>query len=311
MEILTTCSLNSGKNAVIRIVRLQDKKDVVEMSHNIYAGLDYLPVKFERWCEEKKRLFLCAEIDGKAVAVWCYFIIEHDTVALEQAVRVRQDYRGQGISKLVSPFLHQWLTDRYPALRSLRAVTSSLNTVQPTVWARDLRRKVTEPWLHVRWEIESLPALLEATGRSISPVETYWTKLDTVADHIGCPDWQHLFPTGYLCNDWEPFYPTKANVLSHFQSYNFLLSGPTESPTGFSLGDVIPKMCGAAYYFFIFADNWATVLAHLHAHLIWCHKSLSCGVFGFGTALCHKAEVESLGVPPSCIENMLVSEIPL
>lgn len=59
--------MSDSDNYKIRRVTLQDKDDVLDLSIGIYGGNDYLPLVFDQWCADPKRIMFGIEVDGKLV----------------------------------------------------------------------------------------------------------------------------------------------------------------------------------------------------------------------------------------------------
>ena len=66
--VTTMASRNGGLRYVrVRRARVEDWEDVVAINDNVYDGLDYLPVAYNSWMENKQHMTYLAETDEHVV----------------------------------------------------------------------------------------------------------------------------------------------------------------------------------------------------------------------------------------------------
>lgn len=85
----------------VRRARVDDLEAIIDINDNVYDGLDYFPVKFEKFLDDERYAIYVFEMENGKLASLCNFEIHSevgDLVAIN-SLRVRPSLQGQGFGR--------------------------------------------------------------------------------------------------------------------------------------------------------------------------------------------------------------------
>ena len=129
-----------GDVAVIEMVKatIEDEKEVMRVSEDVYAGLDYLPSLYHTWVregdkEDPRRFNFVVLIDSE-VGGFFSLLFSHDmSTFLSSAQRVAKEHRAKGVGKKIAEFSASFARSRNRNVEQLISFTD--------VWLEDVSLK--------------------------------------------------------------------------------------------------------------------------------------------------------------------------
>jgi ribosomal protein S18 acetylase RimI-like enzyme len=88
-------------DVIVRVAKADDRKRVLEFTHNTFSWGDYIERVFDRWFNDKSGRLLVAEAEGAVVGLSFVKLIKEGEVWL-QGGRVDQKYRRMGVGEAMT-----------------------------------------------------------------------------------------------------------------------------------------------------------------------------------------------------------------
>jgi GNAT superfamily N-acetyltransferase len=84
-----------------------DREAILEIARTTWDGHDHLPKMFDEWLVNPNCHPIGIAIEGRLVGLGCVRLIEEGKTAWLEGLRVYQDYRGKGISRIITSQLKE------------------------------------------------------------------------------------------------------------------------------------------------------------------------------------------------------------
>ena len=101
----------AGVAAQIEIIKatFDDEMEVMRVSEDVYAGLDYLPVLYKTWVregekEDPRRFNFVVLIDSEVGGFFSLLFSQDKSTFLSSAQRVAKHHRAKGVGKKITEF---------------------------------------------------------------------------------------------------------------------------------------------------------------------------------------------------------------
>ena len=101
----------SGVAALIEMTKatFEDEIDVMKVSEDVYAGLDYLPSMYKTWVEEgekedPRRFNFVVLIDSRVGGFFSLLFSQDKSTYISSARRVAKQYRATGVGNKIAEF---------------------------------------------------------------------------------------------------------------------------------------------------------------------------------------------------------------
>ena len=158
--------LNPDKQAIIvcRPALPKDTPDIMELTHRIWEGEDYVPEVWSDWLADPEGLLAVAEYSGRVAGLGKLTRLSADEWWME-GLRVHPDFEGRGIASHLNDYvLDYW---RHNGSGVIRLATGSYNEPVHHVCKRSGFRKVAE---YTSYVATSLPSQQNETTETFSPL---------------------------------------------------------------------------------------------------------------------------------------------
>ena len=192
----------SGKDKiVIRRLKSQDRKQILEVIKDIWEGHDYLPFVYASWVRDKKGAFLGAELNGKIVGCVKLTMLGPHECWLE-GIRVNPAVQGHGVGLALQDAIIKAALKKKPI--SIRYATGIINKASMALGTKGQFKPVTKPWVF---------------NKEIKPTKTI-RNIERITDPIQAgemifhdPDYFEMY--GLVANGWTLYTLTKER-LAHY-----------------------------------------------------------------------------------------------
>ena len=180
----------------------------------IYGGNDYLPFEFDGIMRRHGGYVL--ETDDRVVGFLAYAITDGGTSFNPIGGRVHDDYRNRGLFRYLMETVTQKVRAAHPEVTTRRMLTAHSNPY--------LERILTTHEIIHRGYFLLAPAD-EARKRHVShlcqfdgnpTIVSRWSTEDLRRFWESEDPWRHLFPTGYLIQDWRVYKFNPADIGNLF-----------------------------------------------------------------------------------------------
>lgn len=112
-----------AQNLTIRLARSTDYDQILKLSKGIYDGHDYLPPRYHTWMAIENLHVMLAFSGNKLASLVACSIIDEGKTVVTRAGRTSQEFRGQGIYKLLQRAILDFSLRLYPIIQKWRLVT--------------------------------------------------------------------------------------------------------------------------------------------------------------------------------------------
>ena len=251
----------------IRLARPSDYDKILKLSEGIYNGYDYVPARYHKWMAMKNMHVMLAFSDDKLVSLVAGAVIDEGKTIVTRAGRTLPELRGQGINKLLSQALIDFVRKQHPVIQRIRFVTS----VKPEMAMANKEYKII-----LEKDILSC-VIANSTQRSkqivnIDSAEIESCTKEYICDVIFPLESDNLFPGNVVIATQFPFEPLRSNIDFLIQE-NDLLHFAIEkcadglSPKSFSIGVLSHRGKFSLWSVTIYSNDPLLYQAHLVHHL--------------------------------------------
>ncbi|XP_068688359.1 histidine N-acetyltransferase-like [Montipora foliosa] len=253
----------------IRLARPSDYDKILKLSEGIYEGYDYLPATYHTWMAMKNLHVMLAFSGDKLVSLVAGSVIDDGKTLVTRAGRTLPELRGQGINKLLSQALIDFVRKQNPVHERVRFTS----VVKPEFALR--RSQEYESILLLE---KALLSCFVATSNQrshqlvdIDSVEIQSCKKEYICDVIFRRESENLFPGNVIIADYFPFEPLRSNI-DYLMQENSLIHFAVEkcadgfSPKSFSIGVLSQRVKSPYWNVTIYSNDPLLYQAHLVHH---------------------------------------------
>ena len=211
--------------ATVRKLRKSDRNDIMEISHHIWEGHDYLSSVVDQWLQDQNSNFYGVEVDGHVVAVGNLRLVEGGRTGWMEGLRVHPEYRGRGLANDITR--HIVGRAEHLGVGRLRYTTSdenvaSLKLAKMAGFSKILRMAVS--W-HDKLKQIPAPADYPPVTKRIPE-----TACDLLKTNV------HIIPRGILIYDWKALDSTRKSLEEIGKTHTFYIALKRRKVDSLSIG---------------------------------------------------------------------------
>jgi GNAT superfamily N-acetyltransferase len=197
---------------IFRKLLHEDYKDILEISKDIWEGLDYLPELFHNWVDADGCFLGAVDTDINKVVAVAKLSVLHDGSGWLEGLRVHSAYRGQKLSRKLTEILLRQATEALAAGRINKiAFSTHLSNVESRTLMEKLDFFVKEAQLLVLKHTNVLPKEIKIENFIVEPWDV---SFNDFKDHLYLKRRDNLFPLAFV------FQETTENLYRELKSHN-------------------------------------------------------------------------------------------
>jgi RimJ/RimL family protein N-acetyltransferase len=211
--------------ATTRRLQNADRKDILEISRNIWEGHDYLSSVVDQWLQDANSHFYGIEVDGHIVAVGNLRLVEDGRTGWMEGLRVHPEHRGKGFANDITRCLVREAENL--GVQRLRYTTSTENVASLKIAKMAGFSSILR--MAVIWHVnpKPIPKLEDCPPVHKRSPERVCSLLEASP---------HIVPHRILTYDWKASDCTCRNLRDIGKTHVFFIALKEERVDSFSFG---------------------------------------------------------------------------
>lgn len=224
-----------------RLAQTSDFDEILKLSEEVYAGHDYLPLRFHTWMNMENLDVMLAFSGEKLVSLVACSVVDDGKTHVTRAARTLREFRGRGIYRQLLQAMEDFVRTKFPSVLRRRFI---IPEEKATTSFEELAKPDTLVCFVEKATIQSRQFSLS----TVDCVEIQSCTMDYLCSVIfSSPLVKKLFLDGIIVVDCNPLEPVRSNIDYLIQEYGDIYvavekSTDDASPKSVSFGLLSPRV---------------------------------------------------------------------